>query len=91
VPANAGDKTNGQKNDKRSNAEKCKIFREKKKQKKANLKAEMEREEIRNSNLTIKVKHLEGKVATLKKIILKNAKKENINKSQDYIGFICDY
>ena len=47
----------------------------------------MEREEIKNTNLMIKVKHLEEKVARFKKIILKNAKKENINMSQDYNGF----
>ena len=79
--------TKTQKNDKRSNAEKCKIFREKEKQKKTNLTAEMEREEIKNTNLMIKVKHLEEKVAKFKKIILKNAKKENVNMFQDYNGF----
>ena len=79
--------TKEQKNDKRRNAEKCKIFREKKKQKKTNLTAEMDREEIKNSDLMIKVKHLEDKVAKFKTIMLKNAKKENINMSQDYNGF----
>jgi hypothetical protein len=54
------------------------MFREKEKQKKANLTTEMEREGIKNTNLKIKVNQIEDKVAKLKKIILKNAKKENI-------------
>ena len=67
------------------------MFREKEKHKMENFTTELEREGIKNTNLKIKVKQIEDKLAKLKKIILKNAKKENINKSQDYIGFICDY
>ena len=67
--------TKTQKNDKRSNSEKCKIFREKEKQKKTNITAEMDREGIKNINLRIKVKNLQDKVTKLKKIILKKAKR----------------
>ena len=66
-------------------------FQGKGKTEKANLTIEMEREGIKNTVLRIKVKNLQDKVAKLKKILLKKAKKENIKVSQDLEHFICDY
>lgn len=62
-----------------SNAEKCKLFRDSQKQKKINLAKELEKELDRNTSLKWKVKRMEEKVAKIKQIVLKNAKKQDSN------------
>jgi hypothetical protein len=72
-----------QKKNKRSNAEKCKEFRERKRENKINLTAELENEMKKNTSLKNKTRRLEDKVAKFKKILLKNSTKQKIKMSDD--------
>jgi len=74
----------------RTNAKKCKEFRERKKEKKINLIEELEREEQKNTSLKMKTKYLENRVAKFKKIILKNAESQKSDLSLEYILSILD-
>jgi len=57
-----------------SNAERCKIFRDRQKNKVKQLLEEKDKEEKKNTELNIRAKFLEDKVAKLKKIYFKRAK-----------------
>merc|ERR1712168_419005 len=61
-----------------TNAERCKIFRERQKKKEKQLLEEKAIEEKKNTELNIRAKFLEDKVAKLKKICLKRAKTQMI-------------
>ena len=72
----------------KSNAEKCKEFREREKERRRNLIAERKREESKNISLSIKTRYLEDKVAKFRKIILNHAKKNKADLFQEYMLFM---
>ena len=74
----------------RSNAEKCKEFRKRKKERRINLIKELKREESKNLSLSIKTRYLEDKVAKLRKILLNHAKKNKADLLQEYMLFMVD-
>jgi len=73
-----------------TNAERCKIFRERQKKKEKQLLEEKEIEEKKNTELNIRAKFLEEKVAKLKKIYLKRAKTHQMLMPGENLLFMFD-
>ena len=78
-------------NAKLTNAERCKIFRERKKKKEKQLLEEKKLEEKKNTELNIRAKFLEDKVAKLKQIYFKRANSQKMVMPEDDIFLMFDH